>query len=235
MNIIFLDTETTDRDSAARLVQLAYKNNLTGQLVNEYFKPPVPISYEAMSVHHITEEMVADKPSFTESAQFTDLKKQLQENILVAHNADFDINILRNEGITTPKAIDTLNLSRHLIKSDNHKLQFLRYFLKLPIEGQAHDASGDISALEALFWHLKKLLEEKYSLSADQDILDKMFELNRTPILLEKIAFGKHRGMPFQELARQDYDYLKWLFNSELLKDISEQNRDLVYTLKHYL
>ena len=52
MHLILLDTETTDLQNA-RLIQLAYKNLGSGEVVNEFFKPPVPISYGAMATHHV--------------------------------------------------------------------------------------------------------------------------------------------------------------------------------------
>jgi len=60
---IFLDTETTGTEKDDRLCQLAFKLE-SGEIVNKLFKPPLPIAIEPMSVHHITNEMVADKPTF---------------------------------------------------------------------------------------------------------------------------------------------------------------------------
>jgi len=54
---IFLDTETTSTGEKDRLCQLAYKTE-DGDIVNELFKPPLPITIDAMCVHHITNEMV---------------------------------------------------------------------------------------------------------------------------------------------------------------------------------
>ena len=92
---IFLDTETTGTDEPDRLCQLAYKLE-TGEIVNELFKPPLPIAIEPMSIHHITNEMVADKPAFKESPDYQKLVDLLNDdtNILVAHNAKFDVNML---------------------------------------------------------------------------------------------------------------------------------------------
>ena len=59
---LFLDTETTGNGHADRHCQLAFKTN-QGLIVNELFNPGMPISIEAMSVHHITNEMVQDKPA----------------------------------------------------------------------------------------------------------------------------------------------------------------------------
>ncbi len=60
---IFLDTETTGTEKDDRLCQLVYKTE-EGKIVNQLFKPPIPIAIEPMSIHHITNEMVADKPAF---------------------------------------------------------------------------------------------------------------------------------------------------------------------------
>ena len=60
---IFLDTETTGTDKDDRLCQIAFKTE-AGLIVNELFNPGKPISIEAMSIHHITNEMVMDKPLF---------------------------------------------------------------------------------------------------------------------------------------------------------------------------
>jgi DNA polymerase-3 subunit epsilon/exodeoxyribonuclease X len=63
---IFLDTETTGKDEDDGLCQLAYKTE-DGTVVNKLFNPGKPISIEAMSIHHITNEMVKDKPLFQNS------------------------------------------------------------------------------------------------------------------------------------------------------------------------
>ena len=235
MQIIVLDTETTDLDKDARLIQLAYKNIMTGEVVDEYFKPPVPISYGAMATNHITEEMVADKPIFDGSDHQANLIKVLEDNILVAHNALFDINILKNEGVKTNKYIDTLRVSMHLLDCEQYKLQYLRYFLKLDVEGLAHNASGDIAVLEPLFEHLKNIVKDKFSLDSDNEIFQKMMELTQTPILLEVFTFGKYNGKTFEEVNRVDPGYLKWLYESESKKDQLSQNEELVYTLKKHL
>ena len=60
---IFLDTETTGTEKEDRLCQLAYKTE-KGGIVNKLFGPPLPIKTDSMCVHHITNEMVADKPAF---------------------------------------------------------------------------------------------------------------------------------------------------------------------------
>jgi exodeoxyribonuclease X len=236
MDIILLDTETTGIEPTSRLVQLAYKNTTTGDEVNEYFKPPIPISFGSMATHHITEEQVADKPAFEGSEHKEQLAKILADNIMVAHNALYDMGILVNEGLTMGEYIDTLRCARHLLDSEQYSMQYLRYSLDLKVNDVvAHDAMGDVIVLEALFKHLKNIVQEKHSTTSDKDTYDIMKDLTKQPVLLDKIKFGKYKDTPFGEIAENDRGYLEWLYGSESQKHEIEQNEDLIFTLKKYL
>lgn len=235
MQIIYFDTETTGLEKDARLVQLAYKTSKTGKSVNEYFKPPIPISFGAMAVHHITEKMVEEKPVFQGSATQAELISLLADHIPVAHNAAFDIQILKNDDVLIDQYIDTLRLARHLVDSEQYTLQYLRYFLNLDTDGLSHDAHGDVMVLEALFSHLFNLVQEKFFLVNDEEIFAKMLELTHTPVLLKSFSFGKYFGKTFEEVSHVDRGYLEWLHGSESKKAKSEQNEDMIYTLNHYL
>lgn len=246
MSLLFLDTETTDATPTARLLQLAYKDTTTGESVCEYFKPPagVSISFGAMAVHHITPNMVADKPAFQGSPSQTHLQELLKDHLLVAHNAPFDVKILNNEGITVEpgRSIDTLRLAKHLIpESEQYKLQYLRYALNLDAAmdavtpAVAHDAMGDVIILESLFEHLSNRVQEQFTLGGTDEIIKKMLELTQTPVLLQTFAFGKYINKTFQEVAAADRGYLEWLAASESKKPKPDQNEELVYTLGCYL
>ena len=56
---IFLDTETTGTGPDDRLCQIAFKPEV-GPATSELFNPGMPISIDAMAVHHITNKMVED-------------------------------------------------------------------------------------------------------------------------------------------------------------------------------
>ena len=73
---IFLDTETTSDGEKDRLCQLAYKTE-DGEIVNELFKPPLPIEINAIYVHHITNEIVENKPAFKDGLNCRNLGKFL--------------------------------------------------------------------------------------------------------------------------------------------------------------
>lgn len=240
MNILFLDTETTDKDSTARLVQLAYKHFPSKKVVNKLFKPPVPISFGAMAVSHITNEMVQEEIPFELSEERNELNAFVNDHIIVAHNAPFDIRILNNEGIQIPLYIDSLRVAQHLIESESHALQYLRYSQGIykDLENEsitAHDAFGDILVLEKLFFLLFEKVKSGFDIQDDRQILEKMLELSTTPLLLKEFAFGKYKGMSYQEVSETDRGYLDWLYKSEASKEPSEQNENLLFTLRHYL
>lgn len=236
MQILLLDTETTDLQNA-RLVQLAYKDLTSGQMVNELFKAPVAIGYGAMSIHHITNEMVAEKLSFADSVQYQELASLAQAGvIIVAHNAPFDLQVLKNEGLSFPIFIDTCRVAQHLIPSEQHKLQYLRYFLQFPpVVAEAHDALGDVLVLELLFNHLKTVVAEKFALEESEAVINKMIQLSQEPLLIKSLGFGKHKGVPLEELVMNDRGYLQWLYDNESKKAENEQNANLIYTLRYYL
>jgi len=103
---IFLDTETTGTCDDERLCRIAFKTE-TGLIVNELFNPGKPISVKAMSIHHITNEMVKAKPQFKNSEAWRKLYELIVDSskIIVAHNAKFDLGMLKKEDIHPKKTI----------------------------------------------------------------------------------------------------------------------------------
>lgn len=241
MQLLFLDVETTGLGETARVVQLAYKNSGTQEIVNELFRPPVIIEYGAMAVHHITNEMICNKPSFEGSECQKNLVQLLQDGIVVAHNAPFDVGILRTEGVHANRFIDTLRVAQHLMESESYGLQYLRYSLNLNTPGTAHDALGDVMVLESLFYHLLGLMRQSSehtdvsNTRDDEAIISEMIRLSTTPVLQKIFPFGKYAGKTFAEVAQMDRSYLQWLFDNETKKHEKQQNENLVFTLKAHL
>lgn len=183
MKLCFLDTETTSL-SQGRLVQLAYEihdsNNKEGtRPVERKYKPPVPIEFEAMAVHHITEKMVEDLYAFLPS----DLGNILEQFVLVAHNAPFDIGVLEREGVEKPKYwIDTKKVAQFYLDYPAYNLQYLRYKFGLEVDAIAHDALGDIMVLKEVFFRLYTIALEEESTNRDkteQEIIAKMIHISK--------------------------------------------------------
>jgi hypothetical protein len=52
---------------------------------------------------------------------------------------------------------------------------------------------GDVQVAKVIFHYLFALTKHKFSLNTDQEIITKMLELTKSPIILLKINFGKHK------------------------------------------
>ena len=83
--------------------------------------------------------------------------KFLDSSIIVAHNAQFDLNFLNAEcencglPVTKNYAVDTLQLSRILIpEAEYHKLDYLADFLGID-KGSSHRALDDAITCMELF------------------------------------------------------------------------------------
>ena len=233
MNLIFLDTETTGNDTAKdRLCQVCYKTSAGVRA--EYFKPPVPISTKAMSITHITNKKVADMPAFIGSEMKKELEGLLTNGVLVAHNAEFDVAILENEGVKVPRKICTLRLARHLDENGEipeYNMQFLRYYFDLDVEGEAHSAEGDVNVLYALFQKLLARVKEKFP--NEDEAIAETIRISSAPMLFKKINFGKHKDKTIEEVLRTDRGYLEWLLKEKL--KTGEKDPDWIYTLQEAL
>lgn len=234
-HFLFFDTETTGNTENDFICQLAYKQD--GEEFSELYKPSIPIPPEASAVHHITNKMIADKPSFQESAGYPNIKSLFQKSdvIPVAHNAKFDIAMLKKEGIEIPRSICTLRLARHLDRENKiprYNLQFLRYYLNIEVEAQAHDALGDVRVLEALFERLQKKVTDEVG-GDEEKALAEMLEISARPSLISIFTFGKHNEKLVADVAKTDRGYLEWLLAQKLQNETDEE--DWIHTLKYYL
>jgi len=236
--LIFLDTETTGIGADGRLCQVAYKFN--GEETEAFFKPPVPIEIEAMSISHITNKMVAGKESFSNSEMQKDLQDIFSaDNILVAHNAGFDAEILKRDQVEAKKIIDTFKIAQHLDADGEvpkYNLQYLRYYYDLDVENApAHDALGDVRVLEKLFNYFFDRM--KSEIGDEQKVLQEMLEISARPILIKKFNFGKYIGEKVSDVAQKDAGYLTWLFNQKVMDRENGLGNDenWIYTLDKYL
>lgn len=234
--IIFLDTETTGNEPVKDfLCQLAFKT--TDETFCELFKPPIHIPPEASAVTHITDKHVADKKAFKESGNYGAIKLMLEDptSVMVAHNAKFDTAIIEKENIIPANIICTLRVARALDTKNvipQYKLQFLRYYLDIDIEAEAHDALGDVLVLEQLY---KRLLDKimKEDGVDEEKAIDKMIDISSRPSLMNSFSFGKHNGKTITEVKNIDPGYLDWMLGQKELNPDNEE--DWIYTLKYHL
>ncbi len=233
--IIFFDTETTGNTEKDHLVQLAYKYD--DESFVELYKPPVKIPPEASAVHHITNKMVENKPTFKEGTDFPIVKKLFEDkdSVVVAHNTPFDLMILKKEDINPQRFICTLRVARELDKEgkiERYNLQYLRYLLEIEVEAVAHDAMGDVLVLEQLFERLKNKIIKEDGVD-EEGAIKRMIEISSHPSIFRTFNFGKHVGKKIEEVVKTDRGYLEWLLAQKLESDQIED--DWIYTLKHHL
>ncbi len=123
MREIVLDTETTgfDPEEGHRLVEIGCVeiiNKLpTGKTYHQYINPERDMPTEAFNVHGISEEFLADKPLFDAIAN--DFLNFIGDDVLVIHNAEFDMRFLNAElnwagRVLLPmeRSLDTLLIAR---------------------------------------------------------------------------------------------------------------------------
>ncbi len=247
--LIFLDTETTGSTTNDRLCQLCYLFYSDGTRIihNELYKPPFPISVGAMAVHHITNKHVEEKSLFQESPFYVEVKNLLEDenSIVIAHNADFDLGMLKREAIEPKHMIDTLRVIRRLdpdVTLESHALQYLRYLLNfddaISETIQAHDALGDVLVLEQLFTYLKKDILEKGFATNEQEAIEYMLEQSRLAMPINKVTFGKYKGQTLTQILATDRGYLEWLLKEKkkaLETEGKEEEKDWITALTDLL
>lgn len=238
MRIIFYDTETTGNADNDRLCQLGIKERgIASPVLNALYNPPVPISIESKSIHHITEKIIGDRPKFKEAEEYNKIKSLFEDiNVVsVAHNAKFDVGMLMKEGIAVSKTICTMKVAMALDTNDvipSYRLQFLRYYLGIEITGvNAHDAWGDVVVLEELFERLLvKLVKEKGS---EEEAVKEMIKISSQPSIIRTIRFGKYSGQKISDIVTTDKGYLEWLLKQK--KENPKDEEDWIYTLESAL
>ncbi len=215
---IILDTETTGAGENDRVIQLGFMvlDGKNVQVYNDLCSSIVPIGYGAMEVHGITPDQIEGKPSCVETSAFKALEAlNTPDNVMIIHNAPFDLGMLAKENFTSKmRLIDTLRCAKHLFEEEEaHRLQFFRYRLGLYKQEQAeadalgivvkaHDAIGDVLVLKLFLTELRKKLTERFG---NVNPIDKMVELTQTPVLITKpLKFGKHKGKTLSEIVMSD-------------------------------
>jgi DNA polymerase III epsilon subunit-like protein len=149
MSTVFFDTETTGLNKS-RLIELAY--SVDGAMTVLRCKPPIEIEMEARAIHHIDPEDLEDLLPFEERPDYQTIKELFESNIVVAHNAEFDIGVLNREGIFPTDIMCSKKRAKEVWPSlKSYSLQYLRHSLQMRLASVAHSAAGDVEVLIALW------------------------------------------------------------------------------------
>jgi DNA polymerase-3 subunit epsilon len=138
MRQVFLDTETTGLDAAGgdRIIEIGCleMNNrrLTERRLHVYLNPERPNNPEAVKVHGLTDDFLADKPLFASVAD--ELLAYLEGAEVIIHNAAFDVGFLDAEfrrlgrpplAQCVAKVTDTLAMAREQFPGKSNSLDAL--------------------------------------------------------------------------------------------------------------
>lgn len=217
---ITTDTETAGLDPKDGVVDLAIievDENL--EIIASYsslIDPEGPISPSASGVHGIVYADVADAPTLDQFFDMPGVRDYCHEPLyVVGHNIQFDLRFLANHLRGEIIPVCTLRLARKLYPNvENHKLQTLRFELGIEAgEGNSHSAHSDTVLSLNLLRHIAA--ETGYN-------IEQLANMANQPIKIEKMPFGKHKGLPLDELPS---GYRRWLLDKADIDD------DLLYSL----
>ncbi|PXW92494.1 DNA polymerase III catalytic subunit PolC type [Streptohalobacillus salinus] len=173
---VVFDVETTGLSAVYdTIIELAAVRVKEGEIVERFERfsnPHQPLSQTIIDLTGITDDMLKDAPEVEEV--LTEFKAWIGEDILVAHNASFDMGFI-NQGFQKAgieeamnPVIDTLELGRFILPQlKSHRLNVLCKYYNIELT-QHHRAIYDTEATAYLMWKLVKEAAERDILNHNQ-------------------------------------------------------------------
>jgi len=165
MRQIFLDTETTglSPESGDRIIEIGCieMNNrrMTGETLHFYLNPERRNHPDAVKIHGLTDEFLADKPLFASVAD--ELLEFISGAEIIIHNASFDVGFLNEElrRVGRPKfpefvsqVTDSLLMAREMFPGKANSLDALCKRLEVDNSNRAlHGALLDAGLLAEVY------------------------------------------------------------------------------------
>lgn len=247
--IVFFDLETTGTNPIKdRIVEISYLKVLLdgNKIENTHRVKPVDAmgrqmksSPEAVKVHGITDEALADQPTFKELS--VELDEVFRDSDIAGYNSNkFDLPLLIEEFARA--GIDFKLLGRNLIDVQNifykHEPRTLkaayRFYCNKELEN-AHESTADVKATYEVF--LAQL--EKYDLGEDAEAVARNCRLGDHLDLSGRISkdkdgdavfnFGKYKGMKVKQVFRKEPSYYSWMMEGDFAKD----TKDIITQIYH--
>ena len=209
MKLLIADTETTGVEDPEVCEVAWIEITDTLEVIHEFhtlIKPPIPIPCDAAGLHGIRDDDVEDSPAIGD-VEFPD-----GEILLIAHNAPFDRPLIEAY-MNIVNQCDTLILAKRLLQNaPNHQLQTLGCYCDLQKQ-LSHRAIYDCR-------YVLGLLE--YLMEGTGWSLSQLINWSNTPCKVEIMPFGKHKGMPMDQVPKS---YIRWL------RSLDDLDIDMAYTL----
>jgi len=170
MRQIFLDTETTglSPESGDRIIEIGcvelLNRRLSGRNLHFYVNPQRPNSEDAVKVHGLTDEFLADKPAF--GAVADEFLEYVAGAEIIIHNAAFDVGFLDEElkRLGRPRftdfvaqVTDSLSMARDMFPGKSNSLDALCKRLEVDNSNRAlHGALLDAGLLAEVYINMTR-------------------------------------------------------------------------------
>ena len=228
--ICFFDLETTGINvTNDRIVEIAiFKVYPNGNKESKTWlvNPTIPIPAETTAVHGITDEKVANEPTFAQLA--SSVYNMIKDSDLAGFNSDrFDIPLLAEELLRAGVDFDMKNRVAVDIQTIFHKKEertlsaAYKFYCGETLEN-AHSAEADTMATYEI---LKSQLERYDDLPRDMKSLSEYTTRKKTAdfagfIIIDKdgdeaFSFGKHKGKKVNDVLDAEPGYFSWLQNAD--------------------
>lgn len=170
LRFVVLDFETTGLeprrgDRACEVALVKVEGGEVRTIFKTLLNPGVPIPADATSIHGITDEMVAKKPTLEEV--LPEILGHLEGAVLAAYNAPFELGFIKvaleRTGLSLDiPCFDVLEVSKWLIPSMGYSLERVARALGLPFKRkELHRAEGDALLTARVLLELLERLERK--------------------------------------------------------------------------
>lgn len=240
--IIFFDLETTGLSiTNDRIVQIGYIKvmpNGTEEEGNLLVNPECHIPEEVSAIHHITDEMVKDKPTFKQLAGR--LEQIFKGCDLAGYNSNrFDVPLLIEEFLRADVKFDLSKVRFVDVQSIFYKKEprnlsaAYRFYCGKQLEG-AHSADADIRATyEVLQAQLDRYANDEVDpLQNDIEWLQSYTRMNRNVDPMGAMVyddqqrpcfnFGKYKGRLVTDVLTKDPSYYAWMINGDFARSTKQ-------------
>ena len=224
--LVFFDLETTGVQVAKdRIVEISvFKVYPNGNKESKTWlvNPTVPIPKETTAVHGITNEKVANEPTFKELAN--EIKQMMEGCDLAGYNSNkFDIPLLAEEFLRVEVDFDFKKIKAVDVQNIFHKLEkrtltaAYKFYCKKDLEN-AHSAEADtLATYEILEAQIEKYEELENNVSFLSDFSKKGVNVDMAGFIVfnedneECFSFGKYKGQTVSSVLQTNPGYFSWI------------------------
>lgn len=228
--LVFFDLETTGINvSKDRIVELCILKVMPdGEEILKTWRinPTIPIPEKASKVHGIYDNDVKDKPTFAQLAR--EISVFIDNSDLAGYNSNkFDVPLLLEEFLRADIDFDIkkrrlIDVQVIFFKKEPRTLSAAyRFYCEKDLEN-AHSAEADVRATYEV---LKSQIDRYNDLKSDIAQISKFSSQMNTADFAgmvifndknqEVFNFGKHKGVPVEEVFQKEPGYYSWIMNAD--------------------